>query len=87
MDFSKYLGEVGLAELWDLMVAHVSGRLFVGTRAEYEAAVDSIPVGAMVVITDESDVVLPPVVEKSEMESTIAVLGIAKLGQMILGKR
>ena len=86
MDFSKYLGEVGLTELWDLMVAHVSDRLFVGTRAEYEAAIGSIPVGAMVIITDESDVVLPPIVEKPEQDSTIAILGTAVLGQMILGR-
>lgn len=86
MDFSKYLGEVGLTELWNLIIAHMDERLFVGTRAEYEAAATSIPVGAMVIITDESDVVLPPIVEKPEMESTIAILGIAKLGQMILGK-
>jgi hypothetical protein len=59
-------------------------RLFVGTRAEYEAAIGSIPVGAMVVITDESDVVLPPIVEKPS--STIAILGVARLGEMILGK-
>jgi hypothetical protein len=85
MDFSKYLGEVGLTELWNLMLAHMDERLFVGTRAEYEAAIDSIPVGALVVITDESDVVLPPIVEKPS--STIAILGIAKLGEMILGKR
>jgi hypothetical protein len=84
MDFSKYLGEVGLTELWNLMLAHMDERLFIGTRAEYEAAIGSIPVGAMVVITDESDVVLPPVVEKPS--STIAILGIAKLGEMILGK-
>ena len=84
MDFSKYLGEVGLTELWNLMLAHMDERLFVGTRAEYEAAIGSIPVGAMVVITDESDVVLPPVVEKPS--STIAVLGVARLGEMILGK-
>lgn len=84
MDFSKYLGEVGLTELWNLMLAHMDERLFVGTRAEYEAAINSIPVGALVVITDESDVVLPPVVEESN--STIAVLGVAKLGEMILGK-
>lgn len=84
MDFSKYLGEVGLAELWNLMLAHMDERLFVGTRAEYEAAIGSIPVGAMVIITDESDVVLPPVVEKPS--STIAILGVAKLGEMILGK-
>ena len=86
MDFSKYLGEVGLTELWNLMLAHVDGRLFVGTRAEYEAAIDSIPTGALVVITDESDVVLPPIVEKPEQDSTIAILGTAVLGQMILGR-
>ena len=86
MDFSKYLGEVGLTELWNLMIAHMDERLFVGTRAEYEAAIDSIPVGAMVVITDESDVVLPPIVEKPEQDSTIAILGTAILGQMILGR-
>jgi hypothetical protein len=84
MDFSKYLGEVGLTELWNLMLAHMDERLFVGTRAEYEAAIGSIPVGAMVVITDESDVVLPPIVEKPS--STIAILGVARLGEMILGK-
>ena len=84
MDFSKYLGEVGLTELWNLMLAHMDERLFIGTRAEYEAAIDSIPMGALVVITDESDVVLPPVVEKPS--STTAILGVAKLGEMILGK-
>ena len=84
MDFSKYLGEVGLTELWNLMLAHMDERLFVGTRAEYEAAIDSIPVGALVVITDESDVVFPPMVENPS--STIAILGAAKLGEMILGK-
>lgn len=83
MDFSKYLGEVGLAELWNLMTAYVDGRLFVGTRAEYEAAASSIPIGAMVVITDESDVVLPEVEEDT---SSIAILGTALLGSMILGK-
>lgn len=82
MDFSKYLGEVGLAELWNLMTAYVDGHLFVGTRAEYEAAASSIPIGAMVVITDESDVVLPDV----EDTSSIAILGTALLGSMILGQ-
>lgn len=83
MDFSKYLGEVGLTELWNLMLANVDGRLFVGTRAEYEAAIDSIPVGALVVITDDSDVV-PPTTERPS--STVAILGTAKLGELILGK-
>ena len=27
MDFSKYLGEVGLAELWNLMTAYVDDRI------------------------------------------------------------
>ena len=83
MDFSKYLGEVGLTELWNLMLANMDGRLFVGTRAEYEAAIDSIPVGALVVITDDSDVV-PPTTERPS--STVAILGVAKLGELILGK-
>ena len=82
MDFSKYLGEVGLTELWNLMVAHMNERLFIGTRAEYEAAIDSIPVGAMVVITDESDVVLPEV----ENSTSTSILGTALLGSMVLGK-
>lgn len=83
MDYTKFLGEVGLTELWNLMTAYVDGRLFVGTRAEYEAAASSIPIGAMVVITDESDVVLPEVEEDT---SSIAILGTALLGSMILGK-
>ena len=82
MDFSKYLGEVGLTELWNLMIAHMNERLFIGTRAEYEAAIDSIPVGAMVVITDESDVVLPEV----ENSPSTSILGTALLGSMVLGK-
>lgn len=88
MDFSKYLGEIGLAELWKLMLAHVDNKIFVGTREEYESAGDSIPVGAMVIITDESDVIEPPVdEEEGTTKSTIAILGIAKLGDVILGKK
>lgn len=87
MDFSKYLGEIGLAELWKLMLAHVDSKIFIGTREEYESTVDSIPVGAMVIITDESDVIEPPVDEEDTTKSTIAILGIAKLGDIILGKK
>lgn len=89
MDFSKYLGEVGLAELWDLIMAQLDSRLFIGTRAEYDAIAADIPVGAIVIITDESDVVLPPVVEepdKPEISLTTAKLGTALLNQMILGQ-
>lgn len=89
MDFSKYLGEVGLTELWNLMTAYVDNKLFIGTKEEYEAAAASIPVGAMVVIVDESDIIIPPVVEeeeKPEIDTTIAVLGAALLGKMKLGR-
>ena len=54
---------------------------------KYESAIDSIPVGAMVIITDESDVIEPPVDEEGTTKSTIAILGIAKLGDVILGKK
>ena len=50
MDFSKYLGEVGLTELWNLMTAYVDNKIFIGTKSEYEAAAANIPVGTMVVI-------------------------------------
>lgn len=89
MDFSKYLGEVGLTELWNLMTAYIDNKLFIGTKEEYEAAAASIPVGAMVVIIDESDIIIPPVVEeeeKPEIDTTIAILGAALLGKMKLGR-
>lgn len=100
MDFSKYLGAVGLAELWDLMIAQMDSRVFIGTRAEYEANINNIPIGAIVVITDESDVVQPPVEEKPivppadnppaeeepSVSLTAAKLGTALLGKMILGQ-
>lgn len=88
MDFSKFLGEVGLAELWNLMTAYVDGKLFVGTKAEYEAAAADIPVGTMIVITDEIDVAVPPMINKPTVSITTAtaVLGKAKLGNMKLGK-
>lgn len=82
MDFSKYLGEAGLAELWDLMTAYVDGKIWIGTREEYESAASTIKLGTMVIITDESDVIEPEV----EVNSTSATLGIALLGSMILGQ-
>ena len=89
MDFSKYLGEVGLTELWNLMTAYIDNKIFIGTKEEYEAAAASIPVGTMVVIIDESDIIIPPVVEeeeKPEVDTTIAILGAALLGKMKLGR-
>lgn len=84
MNENLYMGEVGLAELWNLMTAYVDGKLFVGTRAEYEANASNIAIGTMVIITDESDVVIPPVEE--ENNSSVAILGTALLGSMILGQ-
>ena len=88
MDFSKYLGEVGLTELWNLMTAYVDGKFFIGTKAEYEAAAANIPVGAMIVITDEIDVAVPPMINTPTVSvtATTAILGKAKLGNMKLGK-
>lgn len=82
MDYTKFLGEVGLTELWNLMTAYVDGKLWIGTRAEYESAAADIPVGTMVIITDESDVIEPDV----EDTFSTAILGTALLGSMILGQ-
>lgn len=82
MDFSKYLGEAGLAELWDLMTAYADNKIWIGTREEYEAIADTIKLGTIVIITNESDVIEPEV----EVNSTSATLGIALLGSMILGQ-
>lgn len=88
MDFSKYLGEVGLTELWNLMTTYIDNKIFIGTKSEYEATAANIPIGTMVIIIDESDVVIPPIVEEEnpEIDSTIAILGTALLGQMRLGR-
>ena len=81
--FSKYLGEAGLAELWDLITAYADGKIWVGTREEYESIADTIKLGTIVIITDESDVIEPEV----EIDNTTsATLGIALLGSMILGQ-
>lgn len=83
MDYTKYLGEAGLAELWNLMTAYVNKKIFIGTLSEYEAAASTIPVGAIVVLTDESNVEIPPV--EDETTSSAAILGTALLGSMLLG--
>lgn len=83
MDFSKYLGEIGLSELWNLIIAEMDNRVFIGTKTEYEQNVENIPMGALVVITDEDDVVIPPEEIITEHNS---ILGSAILGKMELGK-
>ena len=90
MNFSKYLGEVGLAELWNLMTSYMDGKMFIGTKEEYEAIASTIAPGTLVIITDEDDVEIPPTEEIPDQEPdrdfTVAILGAAILGQMILGR-
>lgn len=85
MDFSKYLGEAGLSELWSLIMAQMDSRVFIGTREEYESEINNIPNGALVIITDDTDVIIPPPKEEI-IEEFSAVLGSAILGKMQLGK-
>lgn len=84
MNENLYMGEVGLAELWSLMKQYVDGKVFIGTKEEYNEAyaAGAIAVGQLVIITDESDVVIPEVEENT---SSIAILGTVVLGQCILG--
>ena len=88
MDFSKYLGEVGLTELWNLMTAYMDKKIFIGKKAEYEAVADSISPGTLIIITDEIDVAVPPTINKPSISitTTSATLGAAKLGKMKLGQ-
>ena len=95
MDFSKYLGEVGLAELWNLMIAYMDKKVFVGTQDEYNKVANTLPIGAIVVLIDKEEEIVPPPAEDEEeilppvQDETIAAayLGTAKLGAMILGKK
>ena len=95
MDFSKYLGEVGLAELWNLMIAYMDKKVFVGTQDEYNEVASTLPIGAIVVIIDKEEEIIPPPIEDEEeilppsQDETVATacLGTAKLGAMILGKK
>ena len=80
MEFSKYLGEAGLAELWQLMTIYIDNKIFIGTRQEYEAQITDIPIGAIVIITDEE--------KNTEPDDNLssAILGSAILGKMVLGQ-
>ncbi len=57
-------------------------KIYVGTLAEYEVANAKklIPIGAIVIITDDDDEV------NTDIMAGIAKLGHAKLGELILGK-
>lgn len=82
---NKFLDSQGVSNLWKLITAYVDDKLWMGTKLQYDiaSALGEIAVGTMVIITDESDVIVPPVEENT---SSIAILGTALLGSMILGQ-
>ena len=97
MDFSKYLGESGLAELWKLMTSYVDGKIWIGTQNDYEKQSSNILNGTIVIIIDNEEGDKPPAPEDTEnpedndpnedlTSSSSAKLGYALLGTMILGQ-
>jgi hypothetical protein len=82
MDCSKYLGENGLAEFWNLTKQYVDAKIWIGTKQEYQINALTIPIGTMIIITDENEVITP----EDNNNSSIAILGVALLGSMVLGK-
>lgn len=72
---SKYTGK----EVENILdsVGDLEGKLFVGTKSEYDVAnaEGKVKVGALVIILDGSE----------DANDTIALLGTATLGRMILG--
>ena len=63
---------------------YINSRLFVGTQTEYDDAWDAkqIAVGAVVIILED-----PINNDTPESGATTAVLGKAKLGQLVLGRQ
>ena len=78
MEEKKYLN-LEMLTLYDVLIKQfVNSQLFIGTYAEYEAAnaAGSIPVGALVCITDNEN--------EDENDSTSSVLDVGRLDYMIL---
>lgn len=64
----------------EALISTLEHKLFVGTTAEYEAIEDKIPLNAFVIITDDETGN-----EDAADGATTSVLGVAVLGQMVLG--
>lgn len=81
----KFLDTQGVSDFWKIITTYVDNKIWVGTKTQYNiaAALHEISAGTLVIITDENDVVIPP---KEENTSSVAILGTAQLGAMILGK-
>ena len=96
MDFSKYLGESGLVELWKLMTSYVDGKIWIGTQSNYEKQSSKILNGTIVIIIDEEgdeppipgDTEIPKEdnTDEDPVASNSAKLGYATLGVMTLGQ-
>ena len=55
METSKYLGQEGLSQLWNLIMGYSNDKIFIGTREEYETrnAENIFPVGCLIILVDE----------------------------------
>lgn len=86
MSTNKYLNLDGLLEYDALIKAFINSKIFVGTYEQYETANadGKIPVGALVIITDDGTSGGGSS-GGDNTSSTTAILGQAILGQMILG--
>lgn len=80
----RFLDAQGVSDFWKIIATYVDNKIWVGTRVQYDiaAALNEIAVGTLVIITDESDVLEPP----QENTSSMAILGTALLGSMVLGQ-
>jgi hypothetical protein len=57
METNKYLDQEGLSQLWNLIVSYSNDKIFIGTRAEYEAknAENAFATGCLIILVDEID--------------------------------
>ena len=83
---SKYLNLDGLTEYDALIKAFINSKIFIGTYEQYETANANgqVPIGALVIITDDATGGGSSGGE-SDSTSTTAILGQAIIGLMILG--
>lgn len=83
----KYMGYESLEAYDALIKAYIDGKIFVGTYAEYTTANadGKIALNAIVVITDDENNGSSGGGNSDSSTSTTSVLGVAVLGQMILG--
>lgn len=84
---TQYLNIEGLTIYDALIKTFINSKIFIGTYAEYEAANTDgeIPVGALVIITDDETSGSGGSSGDSSSTSTSSLLGTGVLGYMVLG--